>query len=113
MKFAFFAYHGYYAEEKKIGNEFEVTIQLDYQPLQGTITGIAETINYVDVYDLLKKEMMQPRELLETLAMEIIEKLHLQHPIIKEAMITIIKVNPPIASFSGRVGVSFRKRFTS
>jgi 7,8-dihydroneopterin aldolase/epimerase/oxygenase len=107
----FFAYHGLYAEEKKTGNQFEINLTVSYTPTQGIITDISDTINYVSLYELLKKEMQQPRGLLETLAMEISEKIHAGFPLIKEIEISIAKTQPPIAGFVGEVGVRLSKQY--
>jgi 7,8-dihydroneopterin aldolase/epimerase/oxygenase len=107
----FFAHHGLYAEEKKIGNEFEVNLFVAYTPGAGIITDIAETINYAMLYELLKTEMQKPRELLETAAMEIAEHIHSIYPNAKKVEITITKLHPPIAKFTGSVGVKYCKEW--
>ena len=107
----FFAYHGLYAEEKKTGNQFEINLTVSYTPSSEIITDISETINYVSLYELLKTEMQQPRGLLETLAMEIAEKIHTGFLLVKEIEISIAKTQPPIERFTGEVGVRFRKTF--
>ncbi len=81
----FFANHGLYAEERKTGNEFEVNLIVSYQPTSGTITDISDTVNYVQLYDLLKAEMQKPRHLLETFVMEVTELIHAAFPQIKES----------------------------
>src|SRR5262245_45178755 len=110
-KLRFFAYHGLYAEEKKTGNQFEVNLSVSYTPSQGTITDLSDTINYVSLYELLKKEMQQPRDLLETLAMQVAEKIHLQFPQVKTIDFSITKLQAPIVGFTGEVGVQFQKSY--
>jgi len=105
----FFAFHGLYAEEKKIGNEFEVSLSIIYSPATVVITELADTVNYVNLYELVKKEMQKPRELLETLAMEITEHIYASLPHIKKVEISITKLHPPIAKFVGSVGVKYEK----
>ncbi len=107
----FFAYHGLYAEERKTGNEFEVNLIVSYQPSSGTITGISDTVHYVQLYDLLKIEMQKPRDLLETFVMEVAEIIHLSFSQIKQIEITVSKLLPPIPNFTGTVGVKFSKCF--
>jgi 7,8-dihydroneopterin aldolase/epimerase/oxygenase len=107
----FFAYHGLYEEEKKTGNQFDLELFVSYIPPSGTITDISDTINYVSLYELLKKEMQQPRGLLETLAMEIADKIHHDFPMIKRIELSVVKTQPPIAQFAGKVGVKYVKEF--
>ena len=66
----FFAKHGLFAEEQKIGNEFEVDLFVSYDPGAELIDELSETVNYASLYELLKEEMQKPRELLETFVME-------------------------------------------
>ena len=107
----FYAYHGLYAEEKKAGNEFEINLTVSYSPVSGTITGISDTVNYAELYALLKKEMQHPRHLLETLMMEVTEAIHLSFPMIKKIEISITKLHVPIVQFTGTAAVRFVKEF--
>ncbi|MDZ4795169.1 MAG: dihydroneopterin aldolase [Bacteroidota bacterium] len=107
----FFAFHGIYAEERKTGNKFEVNLVVSYLPAAGIITDISDTVNYVRLYDLMKAEMQEPRELLETFVMEVTELIHLSFPHIKKIEIAITKLHPPIPVFTGTVGVKYSRDF--
>lgn len=107
----FLAYHGLYAEERKTGNEFEINLSVSYQPSSGTITGIADTVNYSQLYKLLKSEMQNPRHLLETLVMELAEVIHGSFPQIKKIEISITKLQVPISKFTGTAGVRYAKEY--
>jgi dihydroneopterin aldolase len=107
----FHAFHGLYAGERKTGNEFEVNLSVTYQPLQGTVTGIADTVNYSSLYALLKKEMQKPRHLLETFLMEMAEMIHISFPRIKTIEIAITKLHVPVAKFTGTAGVRYQQEY--
>jgi 7,8-dihydroneopterin aldolase/epimerase/oxygenase len=107
----FFAYHGLYAEEKKTGNQFEIDLTVSHLPLAGIITDLKETINYVSLYNLLSSEMQKPRHLLETFVMETTEMIHQVFPGVKKIEISIKKLQPPIAAFTGSVGVKYCKEY--
>lgn len=107
----FFAEHGMYAEEMKAGNEFEVDIIVGCKSPKKKITSIEQTVNYVEVYRIVQEEFATRRLLLETLAMDIAEKIKLQFDEIENIMITIRKLNPPITNFSGSVAVTYSKEF--
>ena len=109
----FFAEHGMYQEEMKVGNEFEVDLSIVCKSPKKKITSIEQTINYVEVYRILQEEFAVRKFLLETLAMEIAEKLHDQFPDIESLSICIRKLNPPITNFSGSVAISYSKKFKS
>ncbi len=54
--------------------------------------------------------MNQPSSLLETIAMEIAEAFLEQFSIIMEVEISITKLQPPITSFVGTVGITYHKK---
>jgi dihydroneopterin aldolase len=107
---SFFAYHGLYPEEAVNGNTFEIDLTLScayHQPIHS----IADTVDYVAVYELLKKEMEIPRSLLETLAEDICQKIQSAFPLVKTIEINIRKMHPPIPGFTGQVGVGLVKAY--
>jgi len=107
----FFAFHGLHDEERKTGNEYEVDLSVKYFTDGKKITKIDETINYVRLFEIVKQEMGQPRNLLETVAISITEKIQQQFSQVKEVEVRINKKNPPIVNFSGSVAVLYTKRF--
>ena len=107
----FFAFHGLYAEEQQTGNGFEVNIILSYPAPEAVIEEITGTINYAEVYALVKKRMSHPTALLETLAMEMAASIHTAFPQISVAEIAIKKLYPPIEQFTGNVEVVYRKEY--
>lgn len=107
----FFAEHGMYQEEMKVGNEFEVDLSIVCKSPKKKITSIEQTINYVEVYRILQEEFAVRKNLLETLAMEIAEKLQAQFQEIEQVSISIRKLNPPITNFSGSVAITYSKKF--
>ena len=106
----FFAYHGLYAEEKKIGAEFEINLAVSFHPAD-KITALDETVNYEKLYQLVKEEMQKPRSLLETLVMELAQAIHLSFTQIKRIEISVTKLKPPIAGFAGNVEVKYSKEY--
>ena len=55
---AFFAHHGRFEEEKKIGTNFVVDCEFETDTtLAEESDDINDTVNYLDVYHLIKKEM--------------------------------------------------------
>ena len=107
----FLAYHGLYAGERNTGNEFEINLSVGYQPSSGTVTAISDTVNYAALYKLLKTEMQKPRQLLETLVMELVEVIHHSFPHVKKIEISITKLHVPIATFTGTAGARYLKEY--
>ena len=106
-KLLFYCYHGVHEEEKLVGGEFEVNVTIDYQPLSLPVKHIKETIDYVSIYEVVKKRMASPTELLETIVTELATEMLAKFPLVEEAHVSITKLNPPITSMQGSVGVSF------
>ena len=111
-KIRFYGQHALYVEERKVGNEFEIDLHVHYQTGENVIHSMSSTINYVSLYNLLKAEMQQPRELLETFLMETVEKIHLSFPLVEKVEISILKLQAPIAGVQGAVGVQYCREFS-
>jgi len=109
-KLAFFAHHGLHDEETVTGTGFEIDVAVQFNT-EGKITSLHETINYTAVYALIKKHMISPVPLLETLAQNITEDIYLLDNRIRAIDIKINKLHPPIRNFVGNVGVSYSKVF--
>ena len=106
----FFARHGLHEEETITGGQFELSVDIDFDSKE-TIRKMDQTINYVTVYQVISKHMLQPEPLLETLAQQIAEEIHSLDTRIRKINIRINKMHPPISSFNGQVGVTFQKEF--
>lgn len=108
-KLRFFAYHGLYDIEKKIGNEFELNIHISFKSDSVIIKDIHSTINYASIYEIVKEEMAFPRQLLETFITELAEKIKASFPHIVKVKISMYKITAPIECFMGRVGVEVER----
>ncbi len=106
----FFSFHGIHEEEQVLGNDFELSVDVTFDP-QEVITKLQQTINYVKVYDVIKQRMNTPTALLETVAQDLAGLIYQADNRITSISIHIKKVYPPIANFTGSVGVSYKKDF--
>ncbi len=107
---ACYAYHGVLPEEKELGQEFEVNLELgtDFTGIRDD--QIEEAVDYRQAVELVKEIVCgNPCRLLETLA-EIIAHRLLQLPGIVEVEVEVRKPNPPIPGVKGGVGVSINRR---
>ena len=66
---------------------------------------------YAEVFAIIKKEMDQPRELLETLTQSIAESVYERFTSIKEIEVRVEKKVPPIVGFNGTVAATYRTTF--
>ena len=107
----FFAHHGLYEEERKVSNEFIVDLEVAFESSVTIISKMSETINYIKLYELVKKQMLQPTDLIETLAMQITNNIHQLYSQVKKVSITITKKYPPVINFSGNIAVNYIEEF--
>lgn len=108
----FNSFHGLFAEEKILGNQFVVNATIKYQPHNSIITDITATINYQSIFEIIEKRMLVATELLETLIMNIANDILNQFIMAKEVEICIAKKNPPIPNFTGNVAVNYSLKRT-
>jgi dihydroneopterin aldolase len=108
-KLLFVGYHGLYPEEKKLGNNYSVEIDIDFTPKQGVIDQLDQTIDYVFVYAIVKKWMEIPTPLLETLVGKIADDILSSQALANTVFVKITKLHLPISSFEGNVSVKIEK----
>jgi dihydroneopterin aldolase len=108
-KLLFVGYHGLYPEEKKLGNNYSVEIDIDFNPKQAIIDQFDQTIDYVLVYAIVKKWMEIPTPLLETLVGKIADDILSSQPLANTVFVKITKLHLPISSFEGNVSVKIEK----
>ena len=101
----FRAYHGVYPEERQKGNDFVVNMHVSYLPKSGTIVSLDDTIDYGALFTIMNSIMQQPVDLLETLVQGIAQAVHQNFPQMKEVVVSVEKLNPPIDKFSGSAAV--------
>ena len=109
-KMKIFAHHGVHAEETVVGAEFEVSAQITFAENK-KIEALADTLNYVNVYAIIKDHFSKSVPLLETLAQNISEEIYKVDERITSINITIDKLNAPIINFIGNVGVNYSKSY--
>lgn len=103
----FFAYHGFYDEEQRIGNKYAVdlivTTDLSEAARQDKLSA---TVDYGELYKITLGVMQRPARLLEHIAHSIIQDIRFQYPDIAAVEVSVSKFNPPIG------GVCHRARIT-
>jgi dihydroneopterin aldolase len=91
----FFAFHGFYPEEQKLGNNFIVDIEIGFTPT-GDIKDdeLNNTVNYEQLYDIACEEMKHTKKLIETVAQAIVDEIKTQYTFVETIQVTIKKLNP-------------------
>jgi len=96
-KMIFYAYHGVMEQERILGNKYRIDLKLFLDLSKAIETDrIGDTLNYADIFNLVKKEMAIPSQLLEHVAGRIVKEIKRQYPTISKIKIRLAKINPPI-----------------
>ncbi|WP_341653363.1 dihydroneopterin aldolase [Blattabacterium cuenoti] len=100
-----FGFHGCMPEEKYVGSHYTIYLEIEFDFHQAsTNDDLSKTINYVDLYSIVKKEMNINSKLIEHLAQRIIQRIkEYKKPLIKNTKIKICKENPPLQGNVDRV----------
>ena len=107
----FHAYHGVYPHERSSGNKFEVDILVETEFKDSAFEDdLAGTINYEDLYEIVKAEMEKPSKLLETVANSISKKTLSVFPSAVNVNVSISKFNPPIGGVCRKASVVVAKK---
>ena len=106
----FYAYHGCFAEEQKIGTYFAVDVEFETDTSRAQQSDdIAHTVSYLDVYHTIRREMMIPSHLLEHVGDRIGEALLKAYPAIERVRVGVSKMNPPLGGQLDSVTVEITK----
>ena len=93
----FFAFHGVMEQEKNIGNEYIVSLKIKVDFLGALDSDDLNcTINYAEIYEVIKKEILIPSDLIEPLAGRILKAVYTKWRDIEKINLKLSKLNPPI-----------------
>lgn len=106
-KMQFHGYHGVHEEESKAGGNFEVNLIVYFEPVAVPVRYLTETIDYTQLYTLVKQRMEKPTRLLETIATEMANEIFTSFSSVQELEVSIKKLNPPIPFFNGSVAAVY------
>ena len=103
----FYARHGYYEEERIIGNKYSVDLTLDVDFTTAALDDRLEgTVNYETVYEIVQEVMSIDANLLEHLAGKMIKALKQRFTEVNLVEVKISKYNPPIKGLCKRAVVT-------
>ena len=92
-----YAYHGCLIEEKKIGSDYRVDVEVEADLSKSAQTDqLGDTVDYVLLNHIVKEEMSMSSHLLETVCERILQRFIDQEPLIQHATVMVSKLNPPI-----------------
>ena len=93
----FFARHGCLESERRDGNTFSVDFKASYDISRAAQTdNLRDAVDYSRIYDMVKKEMEKPSNLLEHVAARIVEAIKYEFPDLEDISVRVTKFNPPV-----------------
>ena len=106
----FYAYHGCFKEEQIIGTRFMVDLYLKADTTEAEESDdLKTTVNYQEVYLLVKEEMDIKSNLIEHVARRILKKLAKKYPQLLDVRIKLQKMNPPLGGKVESVSVTIKR----
>ena len=95
----FHACQGVMAQERITGGEFIVDVRVKADLTCAVRNDdVSCTLNYAEIYEIIKNEMLTPSNLLEHLAGRMGEAIFCRFPQIEELTLTVTKKNPPMGA---------------
>ena len=96
----FYAFHGYYEEEQKIGNNFIINVEVVVQTFDEFADNLNDTVNYEAIYTICVEEMKSTQKLIETVAFRIADRIkNLDR--VSNGVVSLSKKNPPMGENIG------------
>ena len=101
-----FGYHGVLPQENRVGAIYTVNLRLKTDYLAAAKSdNLEDTINYAEVYQVVKEEMKIPSKLLENVSYRIAQKIMETFSAVQAIEISLYKENPPMEAECKDVGV--------
>lgn len=101
-----YAYHGVLAQEKKVGQWYTVNVRMDVLDEKAAYSDdLNDTVNYAEVYDIVRREMDVPSRLIEHVCGRIARAILDGCALVDEVTVGVIKNNPPIGADCSGCGV--------
>ena len=105
----FYAYHGVLPQERRVGGEYSVTLRVETDLSEAMESDQLEaTVNYAELYELVKREMLIPSKLLEHVAGRIAKAVMDNCPQVKGLELKVMKLNPPMGADCQGAGVELK-----
>lgn len=106
----FYAFHGCFAEEQAIGTRFSVDVAMKVDTSKAQVSdSLDDTVNYLAVYQEVKKEMMEPSHLLERVADRIGGAILEKFGAVESVWVRVNKLNPPLGGQMDSVSLEIEK----
>ncbi len=108
-----YAYHGCLEEERKIGSEYRIDVEVKANLKKSAKTDeLADTVDYVHLNHIIIEEMAIRSKLLEQVTQRILDRFFREIPMLKKAKVSVSKINPPMEGSVEEVTVIMNYDYT-
>lgn len=107
----FYAYHGVFEEENRLGQRFRVNLVLeaDLKPAAAE-DDVEKSVNYAEAFEAVKEAVEnQTYRLVETIAEKIAETIFERFNIVEQLHVKVIKPDPPIPGHYDHVAIEMTR----
>ena len=103
----FQAFHGCYPLEQIVGNRFRVNVRIEADLSKAELSDeVSDTINYLKVYETVRREMAIKSHILEHVARRIDSALRREFSPIRHLRVKVSKMAPPLGGKIDSVAVT-------
>jgi 7,8-dihydroneopterin aldolase/epimerase/oxygenase len=107
---SFYAYHGFYEEERKAGGKFSVDVKVIMNIEENSdFDDLSNTVDYEKIYKIVQIEMLRPAKLLEHISKNILDQIFIKISRLESAEVSISKFSPPIGGPCEKAKVTLRR----
>lgn len=100
------ACHGVLPQERITGGDYSIDAKIGYDISQAMLSdNVTDTLNYAEVFNIIKEEMAQDSNLIEHVAGRIANRLIREYAQISTIMLRITKCNPPMGANCDGAGI--------
>lgn len=94
-----YVFHGVLEQERRVGGEYSVSLRVHYNISKAMETdNVADTLNYAQLLEIVKREMAVPSNLLEHVAGRIGRTVFREFPQAEAIDLNVTKLNPPMGA---------------
>jgi dihydroneopterin aldolase len=105
-----FGHHGALPEEKRLGQRFTVSVDLEIDTRPAAAADLKLTVNYADVIRTVEAQLTgQPVYLIETLAQQIAARILGTFTVVKAVTVEVNKPFAPVAAEFDAISVKIRR----
>lgn len=101
----FYAFHGCYEQEQRVGNRFKVDVYFDYDSSKAQLSdNIYDAVSYLDVYEIVAQQMAIKSHILEHVGRRIVDQISERFKEVENLTVKVTKLAPPLGG--ALIGVS-------